>query len=97
MTGNVRIRYSKVEESGNRKNTLVTIREGDTIYFGIAMCNLKKDVFTKDMGIKIATGRAEAAKGESANSELRGAVNFNNIKDLLEYFDSIDEKVLCSK
>lgn len=43
-------------------NTLVTIRDGDMIYFGISRCNLDEgDVFRKDFGRMIARNRAKKA------------------------------------
>lgn len=86
----------------NRKNTLVTLREGDVIYFGIARCNATVgDVFKKSHGRMIAKARAIRAKLEFAvtneentfslhESNLRGFVLKEKIADLLKYFDNID-------
>jgi len=86
-----------------RKNTLYTVEDGDNIYFGIARCNSKNDVFRKSIGTAISQGRAELAQDESEEmsdvlkdnfithaSGLRGVVKSEDIVDLLEYFDDID-------
>ena len=82
------------------KNTLTTIRYRNMVYFGIARCNSKLDRFNKNTGKLIASNRAKLAlqEGEIYNVEnlelhksgLRGSVDLNNIKSLLEYFKTID-------
>lgn len=96
-------RYSKTPDKLNRKNTLVTIREDDVVYFGIARCNKKAgDKFTKRQGQVIAKARAIRAKIEKVGgapltglvlheSNLRGSVPADGIPGLLKYFNTIDE------
>jgi hypothetical protein len=58
-TNNERVRF------GNNKNTLYTIKEDETIYFGISRCNSDSpDIFNKKMGRLIARGRAALAQAE---------------------------------
>lgn len=60
-------RYSKHPNAANRKNTLVTIMEGDTIFFGISRCNMHAgDKFLKAKGKLVAKARAEKAFKEFA-------------------------------
>ena len=104
MTSEIRVRYGRLN---NRmpKNTLVTIKDGDKIYFGIARCHSKMDKFRKDIGIKTATIRAESAYRASNGktysdgvgeislnkSGLLGVATMNSIKTLLNYFQNIDK------
>ena len=54
---NLRIRYSQDCMDGP-KNTMVTIKDGNRIYFGIARCNAKaKDHFNRKQGRGLATTR----------------------------------------
>jgi len=87
---------------GCPKNTLVTIRENDQIYFGISRVNQKHDVFSKEFGKTIAQGRAEKAKDDFSFSVplngmfldetgLKGSCEVQDVKKLLEYFDNIDQ------
>lgn len=83
------------------KNTLVTIREGDLVYFGIARCNVNLDIFRKTLGTEIAARRCNLAKDEFNDvtgeaftlhrSGLRGVAKVDGIKSLLQYFDNIDK------
>lgn len=102
-TENIRIRYGRVDGK-TPKNTLVTVRDGDTVYFGISRCNTSAgDVFHKELGKYIATRRAALAVNESDKygylvgtnvqmhrSGLRGRVPRENIVDLLNTFGNID-------
>ena len=98
-------RYSSNPDKQNRKNTLVTIRDGDTIFFGIARCNKKAgDSFTKKQGQVIAKARALRAQIEfnpslgfefevgSAihDSMLRGWIAKDDVHKLLHYFRNVD-------
>ena len=99
----VRVRYSRLDKRVP-KNTLVTIRDGDTVYFGIARCNRKLDTFRRDVGTHIATKRAELARecgsssihttdGEDLNvhaSRMRGHTTVENVKELVKFFNDID-------
>jgi len=88
------------------KNTLVTIREGDLIYFGIARCHNQLDVFRKTLGTKIATRRCNLAVAEfndittenftMHSSGLRGVVKADSIPVLLQYFADIDRAGLLT-
>lgn len=116
---NVRIRYGArdrghtfthkhgtVVHRGQAKNTLATIRVGKVVFFGVARCNKKFDVFKKSTGMQIATGRALKAEQEGApimfdegfifagsdESTLRGYVSVDNIKELLNWFQALDTK-----
>ena len=62
-------RYSKNPDKQNRKNTLVTITDGETIFFGISRCNVTAgDKFLKAKGRGVARGRALKAQEEFPNS-----------------------------
>jgi hypothetical protein len=85
------------------KNTLLTIRNGDLIHFGIARCNSELDRFRKDIGKLIASNRANLAVNEANvttenfvlhNSGLRGTVKVDSIRALLQYFKNIDTSML---
>jgi hypothetical protein len=107
MNRNTRVRYSRTSTKVP-KNTLVTLREGDTVYFGVARCNTKAgDEFRRNLGTTIATNRASAALGDALagqytcsdgtvslhTSGLRGAVPVAQIRALLTYFGQVD--ALC--
>jgi len=102
----IRIRYGRV--NGGPKNTLVTTQSGDTIYFGIARCNLVlNDVFKRsglNGGRTIATRRLERIleEGDIPSYKkignimvhpkgLRGFVSRENVKELISFFNNIDE------
>lgn len=88
------------------KNTLVTVRNGDLVYFGIARCHSRLDTFKKTLGTKIATERCNLAVEEFGDvttenftlhaSGLRGVVRLDSIQALLRYFDNIDNSMLAS-
>jgi len=93
-----RVRYGR-PYSKEPKNTLVTTRDGDTVFFGIARCNRKLDCFHKSIGKYIARQRLfcidedELSPNGDLNlhhSGLRGTVGIENVKSLLEYFNNID-------
>lgn len=113
---NYRVRYGRVTNSKLTKtentnfknntvpkNTLITYRVGDAVYFGISRCNKNLDVFNKYLGKKIAIDRAVLAQNDSSDtsrseenltvhsSGLRGYTDINNIKNLIEYFYNIDK------
>jgi hypothetical protein len=101
MEAKVRVRYGRV---GNQpKNTMVTIRKDDTIYFGIARCRLNADVAVKEEGKRLAAFRANIAASGVAGAwtidnslfvhktGVFGQVNIAEVKKLLEYFDNIDK------
>ena|SRR5271157_5373344 len=106
MENNIRVRYGKVNDQA--KNTLVTIRDGDMIYFGISRCRLGADKVNKEEGKKRATIRANVAAKNVApvvqiygdgtlyahKSGMFGNVRATDILDLLSYFDNIDEIML---
>ena len=95
------IRYSKPKD--NIKNTLVTNRIGNFIFFGISRCNKDKgDAFNKQRGVMIAEQRALLAEEDTEleqipetniqvqHSWLRGKVHRDNVVQLLAVFDNID-------
>jgi len=99
---NTKIRFGRVET--HPKNTLATVLDGETIYFGIARCNTDcKDHFTKARGVELATVRAGVAQKDPGGewkvdgslhihqSGLFGQVAFKDIVKLLKYFDDVDE------
>jgi len=104
MKEKIRFRYGWDEKHMGRISTLCTIRpeRSETVYFGISLCS-KTDMFVKEIGRKIALGRArkaledlegyeEAASFElmpSKNNGLRGHLSAENIINLLEYFRTI--------
>ena len=54
------VRFGK--QKNNRKDTMVTFRKDDLIFFGVARCNVKVgDKFDRELGKKIALSRAEKA------------------------------------
>jgi len=98
----MRIRYDKRDEFNCPKNTLVTHRVGDYIYWGISRCNKEaSDRFSKKTGKMIADARAsffldifdpseseeEFVVGESL---MYGRCKKEKIRDLLEHFKNID-------
>jgi len=106
-TENAMVRYGRVDNR-TPKNTLVTVRDGDTVYFGISRCNTDAgDTFKKDTGKMIASRRAALAASESEgygymvgtnvqvhDSGLRGRVPRENIVELLRTFGNIDSVLL---
>lgn len=102
-----RVRYSRLgSKDRSPKNTLVTIRKGDLIYFGIARCNLKADRFNKSVGRHIATRRATKVfedseidyaetNGVSLHSScLRGCARLADVKKVVNYFRQVDSYCL---
>lgn len=97
------VRYGRVDDH-TPKNTLVTVRDGDTVYFGISRCNTDAgDTFKKATGKMIAGRRAALAASEGDrygylvgtnvqvhDSGLRGRVPRDNIVELLRTFSDID-------
>jgi hypothetical protein len=96
----IMVRYGR-ETNGKPKNTLYTIRKGESIYFGISRCNHKFDQFRKDAGKHIAAERAVLAAEEHEGLPvsdfephergLRGVCTRSAIVELLQYFDHIDD------
>ncbi len=93
-------RYGPTDNSG--KNTLFTTRDGNLIFYGISECNLKiGDKYNKELGKKIAIGRAIEAKrlfeeevpvnfnDGDAKANRMGVIAEHNIKELLYYFDNL--------
>ena len=91
---------------GRPKNTLVTVRVRDRIFFGVARYDSAWGLpFVKKFGRKVAEGRANSfrkAMGGTplpeslegivyAESGMAGCCNLESIKLLLNYFDNIDE------
>ena len=75
---------------GSPKNTLITVRDGDRIFFGISRCN-KKDIFSKKRGKEIARLRVEAAQKEFASKSNHDGQSLlygvtTDIENLLEFF-----------
>ena len=106
-TQGTRVRYSRLDEKRSPKNTLYTRLEGENLYFGIARCNVKLDTFVRSVGTHIAEERAKRALSDASetnystlgtltlhSSGLRGVVSRSNVKELIEYFRSVDERLL---
>ncbi|MFA5024151.1 MAG: hypothetical protein WC523_04305 [Patescibacteria group bacterium] len=92
------VKFKKVIKR-SPKNTLVTIRDNNSIYFGIARCKLSVSIMDKKEGKYGATTRAQSAKDSYStvhealyidDSGLSGRVEIDNIVKLLEYFDNLD-------
>ena len=123
---NIRVRYSwterevkEVNKDTNQvevkvqkqpKNTMCTLRDNDTIYFGIARCHFPLDTMDKNHGKALAQLRincAIAAKDVERPNSWRvdgtlkvnsggmfGQVNVTEITKLLQYFENLDETML---
>ena len=107
-----RTEYNGCYEPGNRqpKNTLVTVRSNDTIYFGIARCHIPLDSMSKEKGKALAVCRLNSAietrdlsrpKAWVIDGSLKihrsgmfGQIDVAEIKKLLQYFDNLDEIML---
>ena len=115
----IRVRYSWVEEEGTEangcyepgqrypKNTLITARDNDIIYFGIARCHLPLDTMSKEKGKLLAMNRLNSAIVASEldrpnmwvndgslrihRSGMFGQVGVDEIVKLLNHFDNLDE------
>lgn len=76
-----RVRYSRLsKEDRTPKNTLVTVKDGDTVYFGISRCNRKLDTFHKSVGAYIAEQRAQIVSDDgAASSDYNSHVIDDNI------------------
>src|SRR5690242_11784146 len=68
-TRTARVRYSRLDEKRSPKNTLYTKLDGDSLYFGIARCNVKLDTFTRSVGSHIAEERANRALTETSGED----------------------------
>ena len=110
MNNNTRIRYAFSDERERfRKNTLITEKVDDLLFFAISRCNTKaNDVFDKVLGRNTAELRLNHAKMTrehygtllpplpfyvSANG-LWGWCPVSKVKNLLHHFDNIDD--LCA-
>jgi hypothetical protein len=101
MEKKIRVRYGRV--NNQPKNTLVTICDGETIYFGISRCRMNEDRVNKEEGKRLALFRAEIAASNVAGAWAKdgtlfvhktgvfGNVKKDDVRKLLEYFDNIDE------
>jgi len=107
MSDNLRVRYSRESRKDRTpKNTLVTLRRDETVYFGIARCNrIAGDTFKRQGpsgGSTIAQVRLQLALEDNPASlvnrgnvwihpkGLRGQVNVANVKELIEFFNNVD-------
>jgi len=110
MNNNTRIRYTFSDEHKRfRKNTLITEKVDDLLFFGISRCNTEvNDAFDKVIGRNTAELRLNHAKMTrehydkllpqlpfyvSANG-LWGWCPVTKVKNLLYHFDNIDD--LCA-
>lgn len=99
---NVMIRYGRIE-NGWPKNTLVTVRKEDRVYFGISRCLLSEDRPKKSEGREEAKRKLQKALSE-ADDDWRqdgsllihstghfGVVSADEVPRLLEYFRNVDK------
>lgn len=97
----VRVRYGR-DENRTPKNTLVTVRIEDTLFFGISRCRVNDDRPVKDVGKDLASIRCSVAVDEPWNTATRdgtfeihksgllGCVDISEKEKLLSYFRNID-------
>ena len=95
-----RVRYNRKPDSRLPRDTLVTFRSEDTVYFGISRCN-PEDRFTKEQGKTRARLRANVASQNCAgnwkindgchlhSSGLMGKVPVDKVVRLLNYFNDL--------
>jgi len=92
-----RVRYNRKPDSRLPRDTLVTFRSEDTVYFGISRCN-PEDRFTKEQGKTRARLRADiASQGKWKVSDdcylhssgLMGQVPVDKVVRLLNYFNDL--------
>jgi hypothetical protein len=93
--------YRHNRRGGKPVSTLATIRDGTTVYFGIARCNSSKDTFTKAKGRLIAMSRAIKEKAQFPThgksyegitfgpNGLRGMCHVNEVPFLLDHFRAL--------
>lgn len=85
------------------KNALVTIQQGNHVYFGIARCKLSTDIFKKKLGRELALIRAQdsfnyyATAAETSMFCLNkdgtaGYCSVRYVKTLLKHFESLDQE-----
>jgi hypothetical protein len=98
----VRVRYGRTNDK-QPKNTLVTVRVEDTLFFGIARCRISDDRPDKYVGKDLAALRCEVAADEPWKTDthdgtfhlhrsgMLGCVNVDEKEKLLSYFRNIDE------
>ena len=100
---NLRIRYKR-DINNNPIQTLVTVQDGDVLFWGISRCN-PKDHVNKKVGKELATKRAQFAQVASEQGKLpvimgptfwrsgdglMGCVAVSEVVSLLNYFDNKD-------
>ena len=95
-------RFNRGRCTGQRRSTLLTLRKGDDIFFGISKCS-KADRWDRVEGKKWAQRRLDLALSDKPKSfssfgnlsvhtsGLFGSCLVDNIVDLLKYFKSITE------
>jgi hypothetical protein len=96
----IRVRHNR----GKKRATLVTVRDGAWVCFGIARCHSSKDTYDRATGRFIAEGRAvkELENLREHNGQfpplpgltvhtsgLRGRCLEDNVHELLDYFRGI--------
>jgi hypothetical protein len=97
-SNNIRIRYSRFGDSRIPKNTLVTERIGDFVYFGIARCNLKADVCIKVQGVAYAMENLKQSyalpddKTKCYIKDTYGRCHVTFLPFMLEHFYSLDHR-----
>lgn len=97
----IQIRYSRfgLGDASVPKNTLVTYRDGEQVYFGIARCNLQADHPSKLLGRSQARFRADHAVRRLGGVKcvflineggLDGKCHQDTLHMLLDYFYGLD-------
>jgi len=104
-----RIRYSRPYRPSRGdvvrpKNTLVTVQDGEYVFFGIARCNWSAkstDVFNRKEGREIALDRALKARSVNVATNSSFCLNGDGtygycrvklVKTLLKHFESLDNE-----
>lgn len=95
-------RFTKGVRRGQRRSTLVTLQQGDRIFFGLSKCHKGLDRWNREQGLKYARVRAQAAmrafqNGDTGNWSENNGVTIQedgvlghcavaDVKNLLNYF-----------
>jgi hypothetical protein len=97
------VRFTK-DSKGHRRNTLFTVRRDGFIYWGVSRCKTPLDKFNRELGLRIAEGRARKALEELRDLEQSELVNkkysekpsfgktkVEDVKALVEWFKKLNE------
>lgn len=100
-----RVRFGRFDKpnrrNGQRRSVLVTVQEGNEIFFGIAKCHSKLDRWDKETGLRLARLRVQVAQqastklhesGEGVFTDkagILGRCDVSNVKDVIGHFREI--------